>query len=217
MDRRNFLTGSAVAAVAVAVPLPAFAQAAESLWQIGPVIRGRNYSVGMPAHPTRSREGWYFDFPGPTARDGHAHYLTRPVSSMRRARGIRLRYRIDARPGTRFVPQQHHDLPGTLSLYFQRAGDDWASRRGTENYRWYAPHDRVVDLAPGDHELLIRFDEPWISVNGQPSHDHAAAFADALDDASVAGFVLGSRQARGHGVYTTAPARMTVLGFDIVG
>jgi hypothetical protein len=65
-------------------------------WTIGPVIRGRNYSQGMPLHPTMGRSGPYFDFPYPSADAGHVHYITQNIGPIPNARAISLRYRIDA-------------------------------------------------------------------------------------------------------------------------
>ena len=102
-------------------------------WEIGPRIRGRNYSLGMPFHPKAADDGWFFDFPGPRRADGHVHYLTRRTAPLDTARGLRLRYRIDAAPHTRFVPQESPDREATLSLFIQRAGDDWLARNGTQH------------------------------------------------------------------------------------
>src|SRR5215208_795539 len=37
---------------------------ASSEWEIGPIINGRQYSVGMPTSPTPDGEGFWFDFQG---------------------------------------------------------------------------------------------------------------------------------------------------------
>lgn len=219
MNRRHFLSSAGGAAIAAAaLPHAAVAQRRSEFatdWQIGPVIRGRNYSVGMPPHPTAQGRGWYFDFPGPRASDGHVHYVTRQTGPLDRARGIRVRYRIDARRGARFVPQQHPDLPGTLSLYIQQRGDDWRGRGRTEFARWYSPNSRVVELAPGEHELTIRFDENWLSVMGSDRQRNPREFAAMLANAGVVGLTFGSPRARGHGVFATAPARFTLLEFSV--
>lgn len=186
------------------------------MWEIGPVIGGRNYSVGMSRVPEVSADGWFFDFPGPRRRDGHVHYITRRTGPLDRARGLCLRYRIDAGPGTRFVPQEHPDRTATLSLFVQRAGDDWAARGRTQFHRWYSPEDRVIALEPGEHELTILFDENWISVLGSDQARSPRAFKDALADASRIGFTLGSAGGRGHGVFATGPARFTVLDFTVL-
>lgn len=218
MNRRHFLASAGGAAIAVSA-MPAFAQQGGGPvydWEIGPVIRGRNYSEGMPRHPTAAGRGWYFDFPGPRRRNGHVHYLTRATGPVDRARGIHLRYRIDAARGARFVPQQHPDLPGTLALYIQQAGDDWNGRGRTEFSRWYSPSSRLVELSPGEHELIVMFDENWRSVMGSNRQRNPRQFRTALANAARIGFVFGSRQAYGHGVFATAPARFTLLEFSLI-
>ena len=195
-----------LAGIAVAAP-PADA------WDIGPVIKGKNYSVGMPTTLSPSREGAYFDFPGPTARDGHVHYVTLPVRDLRGARSVTLRYRIDAAPGTRFVPQEHTDRTAMLTMYLQRRGDSWTKRH--PDHRWYAPASRMVALKPGTNEVTIRFDENWKSVFSNDRTKDPRAFEAALRDAARIGFVFGSQGGRGHGVYATRPARFTVLDFRI--
>lgn len=212
MSAALILAGSAGGAA----PLQAAAAQPASAWEIGPVIRARNRSVGMPPSPTPGPRGWYFDFPYPTASAGHAHYITFNHGSLSGARRIVMRYRIDAARGVRFVPHETPHLPGTLSLYFQRGGDNWSGRRGYENFRWYAPHRTVVPLTPGEHEIVVNLDHSWIQVNGAPAASDPQAFQEAIAEADRVGFVLGSTQARGHGVYATGPARMTVLSFRVM-
>lgn len=182
-------------------------------WDIGPVIKGRNYSVGMPPTLTERRGEPSFDFPHPSADAGHVHYVTTPVDGLAGARRMTLRYRIDAAPGTRFIAQENPAERATLSLYFQRAGDRWTRR--TSTYRWYAPHARLVPLAPGVHTVSIRLDERWIAVMGEDAQSHPEAFEMAKAEAARVGFVFGSASARGHGVFATGPARFTVLDFRI--
>ncbi|RPF72241.1 hypothetical protein [Aurantiacibacter spongiae] len=230
MDRRFFMTaatGSALAATgSLFVPRqPAAAQdrrQPESRfdmvreWEIGPVIRGRNYSQGMPPHPFAVRGGWFFEFPGPTARDGHVHYLTTSANGLGGARGLRMRYRIDAAPGARFIPQENPREPATLSLYVQRDGDDWSGRGDRAAARWYSPDPAMQRLEPGEHEVRVMFDEDWKGVMGQSSHRASRQFADTLARAGRMGFTLGSAHGRGHGVFSTAPARMLVRDFSVI-
>ena len=219
MKRRQFL-GAAGATAAAYTAAPVLAQrgpAPVREWEIGPVIRGRNYSQGMPLHPTGDRDQWYFDFPGPRRSDGHVHYLTTRTGSLQGARGMRLRYRIDARPGARFVPQETPDQRASLSLFLQTAGDDWSGRRGQEFSRWYSPRQRPFMLRPGEFEAEVMFDEDWISVMGQPRRNAPREFERALANAERIGFTFGSRTRRGHGVFATAPARFTMLEFGVFG
>ncbi|KLI63044.1 hypothetical protein [Aurantiacibacter marinus] len=218
MKRRDFLIGSAGGALALAsAPLSAAQRRAEATaWEIGPIIRRRNYSVGMPLHPQIDGQGWNFDFPGPRQRDGHVHYVTRATGSLRDARGIRLRYRVDAQRQARFVPQENPDLPGAISLYIQRAGDDWLARGDGAFARWYSPNSRLQEITPGEHELTVMFDENWISVMGSNRERHPREFVETLVRAGRIGLTFGSRQSRGHGVYSTAPARFTLLEFAVL-
>ncbi len=195
---------------------PATAQNAAS-WEIGPIIRGKNYSQGMPLRPQPTRTGWSFDFPVGSREAGHVHYVTfRPGPVAPRSR-IVVRYRVDARAGTRFVPQESPELRGTVSLYFQRRGDNWSAKGRYEYFRWYAPGATVREIAPGEHEISVRIDDPdWISVQARTAGSNPAALQAALADIDRIGLVFGSTAARGHGVYATAPARFTLLSFRIL-
>jgi len=198
---------SLAAGTAIAAGPPA------AVWEIGPIIRGKNYSRGMPLRPDDGRGGPSFEIPGPTASDGHVHYLTVPTRPLEGARRIVLTYRIDAAPGTRFVPQESPNLPATLSLYFQRAGDGWTTRQ--PDWRWYAPTNRTMPLRPGTHTVRIGLDEDWIAMTGPGAHANPRGFAEALADTARVGFTFGSDSGRGHGVYATAPARFTILDFRV--
>lgn len=196
-----------LASVALAAAPPAGA------WEIGPIIRGKNYSVNMPLRASDTRAGPSFAIPGPNAADGHVHYVTVPTRPLEGARRITLTYRIDAAPGTRFVAQESPQLPATLSLYFQRAGDGWTTRQ--PDWRWYAPTNRTMPLRPGKHTVSIGLDEDWIAMTGPAAHANPRGFAAALADTQRVGFTFGSESGRGHGVYATAPARFTILDFRV--
>lgn len=208
---RRFLSLATMLVGSLTISAAALAQSAG--WKIGPIIRGKNYSVGMPLEPTPARQGWSFDFP---PRGGHVHYVTYNPGSLKGASRITVRYRIDAAPDTRFVPQQAPAEPATLSLYFQRAGDNWSGRRQFEHFRWYAPLATMRQLSPGEHQFTVRLNDPsWISVMGQQAGALPSAFAASLDESASAGLVFGSNSGRGHGVYATAPAKFTLLSFRI--
>ncbi len=211
---RLFAPMLALAAVsALTVTGTAVAAPPADAWEIGPIIKGRSYSPGMPTRADRGRDGASFDIPGPTRREGHVHYVTVPVRSLSGAQRITLRYRIDAPRGTRFLAQEAPGGPGTLSLYFQRAGDRWSPK--TPDYRWYSPANRVVTLQPGVHEVSIALDEDWTAMMGPGAHANPRGFTAALARAHRVGFVFGGQSGRGHGVYATQPARFTVLDFEI--
>jgi len=197
----------AIAAVAVAQP------AGE--WQIGPIIRGRHYSVGMPLTPNPERRGWSFEFPYPDERAGHVHYVTFRHGPLAGASRIVMRYRIDAAPGARFVPRAYPSYPATVSLYFQRAGDSWSGKRHPF-HRWYAPRHTMRELAPGEYEVSVSLSDPeWASIY-QPATASPESFRAALAETDRVGFVFGSDGGRGHGVFATAPARFTLISFRVL-
>lgn len=67
------------------------AQTEQSVWSIGPTIRGKNYSFRMPPTMAPVREGAAFDFPHPAPEAGHVHYVTTPTGSLADARRIVMR------------------------------------------------------------------------------------------------------------------------------
>lgn len=116
----------------------------------------------------------------------------------------------------RFVPQEHPQLPATFSVYFQRRGDNWSAKRGYELYRWYAPVRTMREIKPGEYEFSVSLTDPnWMSVLGKMAADTPAAFEIAKDRAERVGLTFGSTYARGHGVFATAPAKFTLVKFEI--
>ena len=186
-----------------------------SAWEIGPVIKGRNYSVNMPLRMDSARDGLSFDFPSVPDDYGHVHYVTFDPGTLRGAKSITIKYRIDAKPGTRFIAQERPGEQANLSLYFQRRGDNWTAKRHYEHYRWYSPHETMIPLRTGTVEVTMPLDGRWQSVGLRPASENPQEFAASLDRAGRLGFVFGWSHGRGHGVYATAPARFTLLDFKV--
>lgn len=199
----------------VAFPFGATGASAAGAWEIGPIIRGKNYSVGMPLRPAPARKGWFFDFPYPNVGAGHVHYLTFRHGPLIGKTQISLHYRIDAAPGVQFVPRERPDSRAALTLFFQRAGDNWSAKGKYEAYRWYAPVNTMVSLAPGEHRVTVSLDDPWTAVMRSSAQSNPTAFREALINTDRVGFVLGSIGGRGHGVFATGPARLTVISFQV--
>ena len=64
----------ALALAGLAVSSGALAELPDATeWTIGPTINGRNYSRGMPLHPSPGLGGWYIDLP---QAPGSLHYVT---------------------------------------------------------------------------------------------------------------------------------------------
>ena len=194
-------------------PAGAANQPSASDWVIGPIIKGRNYSEGVPLHPTPRRGGgWYVDLP---QRPSGIHYVTFPHGSLAGKRRIVLRYRIEAAPGVRIVPSTVPQLPSMITPYFQRAGDNWSARGRYETYRWYATFATHSPIKPGEHQIVAPLNGNWTAVLTSSARSHPAAFQEAIADAREVGFVLGGGDGYGHGVYATGPARLIVTEFRV--
>jgi hypothetical protein len=203
---------SLIAVAAAALPIGVAAMAPAEVWEIGPQIRGRNYSVGMPLRPSATRKGEpTFEFP----QGGEIDALTTAVGPLAEARRITFRYRVEAARGVRLVSSETPDQPPTVSLYFQQEGDNWSGRGRYASYRWYVPARAVIPLTPGEHSVTVRLDETWTNVNGQPNTRDPQGFAAALANTARIGVAFGTSSARSHGVYATGPARFTLLELDI--
>ena len=184
-----------------------------SAWTIGPIIRGRNYSVGMPLHPTPRRNGgWQIDLP---RAPGSVHYVTFPHGSLAGKRRIVMRYRVEADPGVRIVPPSAPDGPSIITLYFQRGGDNWSGRGRFETYRWYATFASQSPISPGDHVMIAPLSGNWTAVERSSARSNPAAFGSAIAAADQVGFVLGGGDGYGHGVFATGPARIVVTDFRV--
>ena len=182
-------------------------------WVIGPIIRGRNYSRGMPLHPTPRRGGgFHIDLP---SAPGSVHYVTFPHGSLAGKSRIVMRYRVEAAPGVRIAPRTEPNGPSILTLYFQRRGDNWSARGPFETYRWYATFASHMPITAGEHEMVAPLDANWTSVMTSTARNDPRACRDALANADQVGFVLGGGDGYGHGVFATGPARLVVTEFRV--
>jgi hypothetical protein len=182
-------------------------------WVIGPIIRGRNYSRGMPLHPSPGPgDGWHIDLP---RAPGSVHYVTFRHGSLAGKSRIVMRYRVEAAPGVRIAPRTSPASPSMITLYFQRGGDNWSARGRFETYRWYATFATHSPITPGEHEMVAPLDGNWTAVMTSSARSDPAAFRDALAAADQVGFVLGGGDGFGHGVFATGPARLVVTEFRV--
>ena len=182
-------------------------------WQIGPIIRGRNYSRGVPLRPTPRRDGGFqIDLP---RAPGSVHYVTFRHGSLAGKSRIVMRYRIEAAPGVRILPITAPNLPSIITLYFQRGGDNWSARGPFETYRWYAAFASHSPIVPGDHVLVAPLNGAWSAVERSTARSNPAAFRAALAGADQVGFVLGGGDGLGHGAFATGPARLVVTDFRV--
>src|SRR5688572_9270107 len=131
-------------------------------WTIGPIVRGRNYSQGVPLHPVPRRGGfWHIDLP---RAPGSVHYVTFRHGPLAGKRRIVLRYRLEADPGVHLLAASDGKSGSMITLYFQRSGDNWSGRGRFETYRWYATFATQAPIRPGSHEMVAPLDGPWTAV-----------------------------------------------------
>ena len=184
-----------------------------SAWVIGPIIKGRNYSRGMPLHPTPSRNGWWhIDLPRPP---GSVHYVTFPHGSLAGKRRIVMRYRVETDRGVRIAPPSDPNGPSIITLYFQRSGDNWSGRGRFETYRWFATFASQSPIRPGEHQIVAPLNANWTAIETSSARTAPEAFREALANADQVGFVLGGGDGYGHGVFATGRARLTMTDFRV--
>lgn len=216
MNRRIFLPLTALAGLVLGAAASAYAPVAAgiaSAWEIGPVIRGRNYSEGVPLRPTPAPKGaWSIDLP---RAPGSVHYVTFPHGSLAGKQRIVMRYRIDLGRGAEIRPITAPQLPSILTLYFQRSGDTWSGRGAFETFRWYATFASHSPIVAGEHTVVAPLDANWTAVQSSSARNNARAFNNAVAGADRVGFVLGGGDGYGHGVFATGAARLTVLDFRV--
>jgi hypothetical protein len=180
-----------------------------SNWEIGPIIDGRNYSAGMPLHPTQTPDGWAFDFP---LAPGKIGYITYKYGSLAGKSRIVMHYRIEADPDVQFLPPCCPQLLAQGPAgYFQQKGDDW----NTDGERWWASFNTPYPMGPGERELILPLDARWTSVFTMSADSDPAQFAKAKQNAERVGFTMGGGDGYGHGTYVTGRARMVVTAFSI--
>lgn len=183
-------------------------------WTIGPIIRGENYSVGMPRNP-QPCDGALFCIDLPEGPQAHIHYVTFPHGSLHGKQRIVMKYAILMAPETVIEPRTAPGSPSMLTLYFQRRGDDWSGKGKYEAYRWYATFATKTPITPGEHEIVAPLGENWTAVMSSAATTNPSGFFSALDEAESVGFVLGGGDGFGHGVWATGPAKIVVKEFRV--
>jgi hypothetical protein len=192
---------------------PAAAASNPAAWTIGPIIRGRNYSIGAPLHPSPRRGGGLqIDLP---LAPGSVHYVTFRHGPLAGKRRIVMRYRLELARGAGLVAASDGRSASMITLYFQRAGDSWSGRGRFETYRWYATFATQTPMTPGDHVIVAPLDGAWTAVETSKALSSPAAFRAALAEADQVGFVLGGGDGFGHGVSATGPARLIITSFRV--
>lgn len=182
-------------------------------WFIGPVIRGRNYSEGVPIHPTPRRDGgWHIDIP---RAPGSVHYVTFRHGSLAGKSRIVMRYRVETDPGVQLVAASDRKSGSMITPYFQRSGDNWSGNGRFEGYRWFATFATHAPITRGEHVIVAPLNGPWTAIDKSTARNNPAAFRAAIYNADQVGFVLGGGDGYGHGVFATGRARLIIKEFRV--
>jgi hypothetical protein len=180
-----------------------------SAWEIGPVINGRNHSIAA-SRPSAFGGGWGFTI----SQASEPHYVTFRHGSLRGKRQIRMRFRVEGQAGA-IVHGAKCPIasPSAVTLYFQRAGDDWT----TDGARWWATFASArLDGPVGETEIVASLDGKWTSVLNMTAANNPNEFAAAKAQADRVGFTFGNCTGFGHGARATAPMRFVVTRFQIL-
>ena len=186
---------------------------APNKWCIGPRIGLKNYSVGMPPHPSRALGvGFSFDFPLPGSGEvDYVAYNFRQPTDIRGALKIKMVYSVSG--DGEVLPTEGAEVSGRLRLFIQRWGDNWSGQDEFASYRrWSAEY---FDLTPGRHEIECPLDEPSFRIGVFGGAVDPTGFSSTIAAVEHIGFTFGGTFA-GHGVYSTKPMLFTVESFQVV-
>jgi len=182
-------------------------------WEIGPIINGVNYSVNMPLHPAKHKDGWVIEIPYPNAEAGSVHYVTMPVDSLEGKSKVSMNYRVETDSGSVIFPTNFPKSPSILTLYFEREGLGWTEKY--EDWRWYASFSKQSPISAGERKIEAKFDQNWTAVLTSSRQNNPSAYNESLKNAGRIGFVLGGGDGLGHGVTSTGPARIIITSFKV--
>jgi hypothetical protein len=197
------------AAIIAMVNVSASAQTPAGPWEIGPTIGNRNYSVGLPSTLTRGSNGLRVAI-GPSAEP---HYVTVRHGSLRGKSQIRMRFRIVG-PNNAIVHGAKCSLnsSATVTLYFQRKDDDWA----TDGGRWWATFASVpLKVSTNEMEIVAPLNGKWTSVSRMTAENNPDAFVAAKANADRVGFTFGNCEGFGHGARATLPVSFVMTRFQV--
>lgn len=172
---------------------------------LGPLVRNKNYSVGMPLQPN-TVDGWSFEFP---MLPGAVHYITTFARPLELGKSITITFEI--RGAGQLLAVQPQPKPGLLRLHIQRAGDNWSGKGDFQHFRFWS---KPIKLLPGTHTLTVPLEfSKWTGVYGRKN---AAQFGKTVSNAMAVGFSFGASFA-GHGVYRTSskPVRFILKNFAV--
>ncbi len=190
------------------VPGPPPPTGCGSGWTVNPPVGGAAYG------PTSCTNNGSFTFPvcpsPPTRTDG-MHTLVRPSGPLQPGATVTADFEI-AGAGA-FVGAQEQQSGAYVSLFLQRAGDNWSGAGNYNEYRAYSVNG--VPLANGRYQLsqqLVR--DQWGNVQTEGT---AQGFLNLLANVERIGLVFGTYQSgKAHGVCPSNDSSQFILhGYTI--
>lgn len=177
-------------------------------WEIGPVINGRNRSLGLPL-ASSAKGGWGFAI----SQRAEPHYVTFRHGSLRGKKEIRMRFLVDGPAGAIIHGAKCPTAsPSAVTLYFQQAGDNWA----TDGGRWWATFASAQLSRPtGEMEIVAPLNGRWTSVIRMDAENSRGEFEMAKARADRVGFTFANCEGFGHGARATVPVRFVVTRFQV--
>ena len=157
------------------------------------------YSKGMPPAPTITATGWRVE-----VRDGQELHAveTTAVPPLHYGQTVMLTLAVEGS----FVAWEYPDQPPLATLLIEGEGADSSER--TFDRRWYST--AAIPLVPGQHtiEVPLTVEHMGDTMGGRDE----AALRDCLAHPKSWSVVFGTHGGRGHGVYSTAPGSIELLG-----
>lgn len=173
-------------------------------WFFGPLVKGKNYSKGMPESPTPQGTGWTMSFPDVNGEVDAVVNFNPP--SLVGAKGVTLHYSVT---GSGFLASTENNVPGRVGIVLQRKGDNWSGSGQYQQYRLYGQSRPL--LVAGDNQQVVA--TVWTDVMGQVASQTVVdtVFAN-LDNVAVC---FGGSFAS-HGVFVTQPSTFTLKEFEVL-
>lgn len=181
-------------------PAPTPANQGCSGYTVNPLINSVAYgpnSCSMDGHFV------FPDCPAQPQRQDGMHTLVRESGPLQPGATMFVDFEISG--ATKFVGAQEQGSPAAVSLFIQRAGDNWSGEGPYNEFRAYSaevvPAGFVTNLGNGRYQLeqkLVR--DQWVNVMNAGTEE---GFQQLLQNVDRIGIVFGTAQSgRAHGVCT---------------
>ena len=192
------MAGLIVAGVAGFFLYRKVAHATPSGWYFGPIIKGKNWSKGMPKRPDFTPDpSRILEFEMPVGIGAEVDYLVGdPITLTGKDK---LLFAFDYQ-GPEPYPVEGPSAPATATICLMRRGDNWSAKGKYEHYRWYQPTP-LLRIKEGKWAVELSLTEgEWTNVFGRKAKDYPEQFDACLKNLGNIAICFGTRRARGHGV-----------------